>query len=782
MTRRTTGLAVALGLGLAASASAAPPSISGTAPLGAQKGTVTEVAISGGNLAGNPQLIAPFPFTLVSPPPADSNAGTWKIKLQVDANTALGVYPIRVKTDDGISNPFLFSVGQLPQVAEKEDNSTFETAQSVPSPVVVEGQSAGNDVDFFKFPGKKGQKIVVDAQCARVGSGVDPSIRLTTANRAFVASADDSPGLLTDARLLAVLPEDGDYVIELSDSRYQGGGRPVYRLVIGAVPIAEEMFPIGGRQGETVGLEFRGGTLPDVRVGATTVKTATGSEVFLAKITNQTLGLAAPGEPVLELESLNALAVSEFPELRESAEPTGQTRGVAPVAFNGRIDPKGDDDLFSLAVTPGQKLHIEVNAAEIGSALDGVLQVIGANNAVLATADDTTVPATGKKGRGAGIVSPDPSLDFTVPAGLTEIGLKLRDLEGRGGTGFPYRIVITPIGPNFELALNDPQVSIPKGGAASVGVTVVRKDYGGPITLNIKNPPPGLVVRPGTIADGQLVGAFTLSAAADAAFGVVHLDVVGEGKGPSGPIVVSAEKAIVFAQQGAPPAALPTNTVTQHGLAAAPALPQPVTLEAPATPVEIAHGFGGPVTIKATRTGDADTALAITPLPLPPGLAVPAANIAAKAGEGNVTVNVGTEAPLGMMTIALVAKGKINNADQTLAVPAVTLNVVRPAALELAAPALEVKAGATFELKGKVVRKGPFKEPVTVKVNGLPAGLKADPVTVAPDASEFTAKVVADEKAAAATATANVVLAYQVNKKDYPTSPTPLAVKVLPAK
>ena len=76
-------------------------------------------------------------------------------------------------------------------------------------PLVVEGQVAGNDVDFFRFHGTKGQMIVVDAQCARIGSGIDPTIRLTTAgaNRAYIASADDSPGLLTDARLAAVLPD-----------------------------------------------------------------------------------------------------------------------------------------------------------------------------------------------------------------------------------------------------------------------------------------------------------------------------------------------------------------------------------------------------------------------------------------------------------------------------------------------------------------------------------------------------------------------------------------------
>src|SRR5207302_9534 len=111
------------------------------------------------------RLVAPFAF--IGEPVAKPEGGSARLKLTVSPGAAVGIYPVRVQTDEGLSNPFLFAVGQVPQVAEKEENSTFETAQAVPSPVVVEGQAAGNDVDFFKFPGKKGQRIVVDAQCAR---------------------------------------------------------------------------------------------------------------------------------------------------------------------------------------------------------------------------------------------------------------------------------------------------------------------------------------------------------------------------------------------------------------------------------------------------------------------------------------------------------------------------------------------------------------------------------------------------------------------------------------
>jgi hypothetical protein len=52
-------------------------------------------------------------------------------------------------------------------------------------------------------------------------------------------------------------------------------------------------------------------------------------------------------------------------------------------------------------------------------------------------------------------------------------------------------------------------------------------------------------------------------------------------------------------------------------------------------------------------------------------------------------------------------------------------------------------------------------------------------VTVAPDASEFTVKIVADAGAAAAMGNAKAVMAFQINKKDYNTPPTALAIKVV---
>jgi hypothetical protein len=769
-------------LGICREAVSAPPQINGVSPLGIRRGFSGELTFNGANLAGNPRLIAPFSFKVDSPP-AKGDASNWKLTLTADASTPVGIYPVRIQTDDGISNPFLLAIGQLPQIAEKEDNSTFETAQKVPDlPLVVEGQVAGNDVDFFRFHGKKGQSILVDAQCARIGSGVDPSIRLTAggANRTYVASADDSAGLATDARLTAVLPAEGDYVVELADSRYQGAGRPVYRLVIGAVPEADEVFPLGGRRGETVGLELRGGMLDGMQIATATVNPLSGTRIMPARITIAALGSGAGSVAGLDLESLPPLVTSLYPEIREPADPgAAPPKAVAPVVLNGRIDPPGENDRFVIATAPGQRLRIKVEASELGSALDGVLQVLGNKGAVIANADDTNIPQPARAGQQAQVlVNADPSLDLTVPGGTNEITLVIRDLENRGGIGYPYRIVVEPLFPDFELVANESQVSVPRGGAASIGVTVLRKGFSGPITVTVADPPAGLTVRPGTIAAGQAGCALTLSASADASFPAAPLKLVGRAQGTEGPFERLATKGVVYASQNN----VPMCSIDQFGLVAAPALALPVTLETPATPIEVPHGYSATITVKVIRTKGADAALAITALPLPAGLAVPKMNIAEKAGEGKVTVTAAVAASLGTSTLVLQAKGKLGGAERVLDLPAVTLNVVPPAALELAANQLEIKPGATVELKGKINRKGAFDGPVTVKINGLPAGLKADPVTVAGKDSNFVIKVVAEAKAPVATADTRIALAFQVEKKDYSMAPSPLAVKVVAGK
>lgn len=84
---------------------------------------------------------------------------------------------------------------------------------------------ADTTTDYYKFPGKAGQRItvVVNAQSlAPNGDGNDPSIvdvvvTLFDANKQQIAQNDDSwPRFSTDAQVFTVLPADGDYYIAIA--------------------------------------------------------------------------------------------------------------------------------------------------------------------------------------------------------------------------------------------------------------------------------------------------------------------------------------------------------------------------------------------------------------------------------------------------------------------------------------------------------------------------------------------------------------------------------------
>ena len=73
-------------------------------------------------------------------------------------------------------------------------------------------------------------------------------------------------------------------------------------------------------------------------------------------------------------------------------------------------------------------------------------------------------------------------------------------------------------------------------------------------------------------------------------------------------------------------------------------------------PVEVVHGYGASVPVKAARSsGLEDAVLTFGTLPMPVGFALAASTIPAKAVEGGATINAAPEAPLGPSVIALTA-------------------------------------------------------------------------------------------------------------------------------
>jgi hypothetical protein len=649
---------------------AVPPKLTGTSPLGVQRGKVMEVAFKGSGLVENPRLVAPFAFQVKESTGSGADAANWKVRLAVDTRTGVGIYPIRVLTDSGISNPILFAVGQVRQVPEAESNDTFETAQPIPNPVVVEGECAGNDEDFFRFVGRKGDRIVVDAVCSRIGSGVDPMIRLTTADWRFVASADDTPGLVTDGYLAAVLPEDGEYVLEFCDSRFAGAGRAVYRLLIGSVPFAAEAYPLALPRGQNRALELRGGTLSGDRLFALRAPSDPQLAMFSPAIPARLLGDPAWADSNLDVELPTPVLLGNAIDVQESADPAQKLPPLtSPVTILGRLSMAGERDEFTIAAPPGSKQVIRVEAWGLGSALDGHLLVFDKEGRLLGETDDGKL-APGRRpggggggGRARGVASTDPAFDLTMPRGSGTVKLVVKDLMDRGGTGFTYRVVVEPVEQAFRLVLNDDHVAIPRGGAALIPVTVLRGGYSGSIALEILGVPTGsgVTVFPGNVPAGQSSGVVGLKAAAETTFDPCDVQVVGKGEDGQ---AVAASQMIVFAQQTistpgfgmggtipsyARPFVSITAAVTRAGA---------ILLNPGAWKLVVPQGGTVEVLLQVVRITREKTRYTLAAVSPPTGLSVAESEIGVAATSATVRVTASADAPLGPLMVGLVARAR----------------------------------------------------------------------------------------------------------------------------
>ena len=91
---------------------------------------------------------------------------------------------------------------------------------------------------------------------------------------------------------------------------------------------------------------------------------------------------------------------------------------LPPLAFNGAISQKGEEDWFRFRAAKGVALDVSVYARRLGSPLDSVLEIFDEKGQSLAANDDA--------------VGADSELKFTPPE-TTNYFVRVRDTLGRGG-------------------------------------------------------------------------------------------------------------------------------------------------------------------------------------------------------------------------------------------------------------------------------------------------------------------------------------------------------------
>lgn len=377
-----------------------PPTLASVAPLGAARGTTIEMTLEGFNLAkasgiyfseagikgrivrvkelpdlpdvrlgsnGTPSTVDVGPL-----PPRNQVT----VELDIAPEAPVGPVKFRVLTPLGTSPEGTFVVepyyGESP---DKEPNDTLETAFETYLPSVLAGTIArAGDVDHYKIAVKAGEELVFENQAPRIGSTLQPVVRIVAEDQTVVREFGYDGGE-TAARFSHRFDKAGSYYVRVSD--YEGSGRAsnFYRILVGKLPVAVSAYPLGLRRGGEREIAVTGFNL-----AASKVKVA-----GRASPADENLAILRPkaddGDAFTELR----LALGDDPEVDSAGSNVSAAAAqplTLPVTVNGRIGaPKNNlpvEHYFKFAARKGQKVIVEVNARRLGSELDSLVEIVDA--------------------------------------------------------------------------------------------------------------------------------------------------------------------------------------------------------------------------------------------------------------------------------------------------------------------------------------------------------------------------------------------------------------------
>ncbi|MBI1347707.1 hypothetical protein GC163_15640 [bacterium] len=736
---------------------AAPAKIPDVARLtqpGFSSGSTTQVVMVGKNLLSQPEVIVPVAgvTTEIVGEPKDDRL---TVKLTIADHVRPGFYPLYVRTANGISEPQPMAIDWLPH-----RNATEVTAmQPATLPAALFGTLAGGQEQKAYFQGTKGQRIVADLELKRLGGKANPVLELKTAQGTPITIAWGSAALQGDVRLEHRLPADGLYYVELHDLVYRAPGPNSYRLKLGDLKFVDHTFPPASQPGplsfEPIGTGFDVGE--SLSADVENVDVADWAPVVLPRDSQ----VAGPW-PYVELSPAQDVVETPVAEGQWQTVDAQLTDPQVPaVAIDGRLLHPGERDQYLLPVTSGQKLRFRLETQSLSSPVHGELEILGhPQGNRLAISGDQPSDA-------------DVTLDYTIPANMTQVRVAIRDLFNQGNPQSFYRLVIGPADrPNFSLSTTAATLQLPEQGTSLVEVTVNRAGYAGPIALSVAgSDSQTLTIEPTTIpagVTGKVLCRIQQTAKPESRAGVTF-KIVGSTVDVHPPLVRTASRA----DDGVLPAYQDALALGQTAL-------QGLSLELLDPPAVLFKGAPQQLSLKVMRQADREVARQPVRITTRSTETVRQRQ-ANNPGAGTFPViGIGTDLMLAPetqdATVQLqvpldVAEATVELAIVAEAVPHLYSDRVigtaysRPFRVQVqtaVAPMLEAatltaKSETSHEVTGKLQRTAGFTGPVSVTLIGLPKGYAVQAAEVAGDQNDFKLIVTAPA-VTAETAVANVKL------------------------
>ncbi len=696
---------------------AAEPTIRNLDVRGLRVGGTTTLVIDGDELGKTPRLLLPFPAKQTLKADVTDKKATFEVAL--DAEVTPGYHQLRVVTEGGVSLPVVIGVDRMPQ--------QLAAAPITELPVALHGAVAGGGTVEVKFQGKAKQKLMVEIEAQRLGSKLRPIVHLYSPKKLQLAWAWAAPMLFGDTRLEATLPEDGTYTVALHDVEYAAPAPSYFRLKIGEWSYVDRVFPPAVAKGQAMTVDLLGMAAP-VQMPVNAPKSPEAFPLAFPKA-----GLWS-GPRSFVLVSPHAEFVEQPAKDKLQELPEGH------VGVSGKLLLPYEEDRYRVAVKPLTKVRLEVFAERIGSPIDAALIVRNDKGDQLVRVEDS--PGT-----------LDPVLEYTVPDKVTSIIVGVVDAQGRGGPRGIYRLVIEPQGASkgFKLVTNAQRISLPIGGRAVVPIFVERRGYPGKIDLSA-NFPAGVKIDGAIIpegADGTLVTLERAEAPFEAAVATWR------GRGGDGSEQVVGVK-------GHPLERLQPWLATEIAVASTNQKAADFVVDWLSFPADAALVLGAKLAlpIKTVRPVDKTT----VKLTLLTSQVTPIVNnqpdpnkalrqekpveMPVKASDGEIAllVPVDLSAPIYDLTVQAELLDAAKKPIAIAYAPVRRMAVKTPIVVKLDGPprietTLDAKKGGVLKLQGKIERLPGMKADVALALTGLPAGAKADAVTVKADTTDFLINV-----------------------------------------
>ncbi len=704
-------------------ASAADPALTVILPRGAQRGTEQVFRFTGARLNDAQEVLFYEPgFEVLEIKPADAN--NIDVKVRIAADCVLGEHTAQVRTSTGISDYRTFFVGALAAVDEKEPNTDFAAPQVVELNVTVAGTVQNEDVDYYAVTATKGQRISVEVEGMRFGQTLfDPYIAILNDKRFELSAVDDSPLVRQDAATSIIVPEDGQYIVEVRDSGYGGDGNCRYRLHIGTFPRPTAVYPAGGKAGESVDVAFIGDASGPI---TKTVAFPADGVVETTVYVDDANGITPSG---------HVLRVSPHPNALEVEPNNGFENATVvaefPAAFNGILQEPGDVDIFKFTAKAGQVFEVECYGRRIRSPIDPVMNLYKATGEGITGNDDS---------RG-----PDSYFRWQIPAD-GDYALRIADHLNRGGEEFTYRVEFQEVKPALNLGIprvarysqSRQQIYVPKGNRFATLISAERLNFGGELTIDGITLPAGITMTAPPMAANMNVMPVVFEAAPDAALSGALVDFKMKPTDPAVNIFGRFQNRADFVIAGPGQSLYVWKDVERLPVAVVEELPFNLEIVQPNVPIVRNGMMMLKILVKKKEGWDEEIKVQFPYRP--PGIGANSEiSIPKGQSEGLYQINADGNGAIGKWPIYAIGFANINGASWASTQMA-TLEVAEPY-VGLTVQRASVEQGKETDVVVEVQVLKELKAPAQVTLLGLPHKVTAEPLQITAETKELVFKV-----------------------------------------